>query len=242
MAHMNKQQVQEVADRLGIDISGMSWPDMQKAVKAAQLEEQVLGFKKELQKNSAESKPVSVAVPAKAVRKDRKRNPLDQFRTKEILISPEIRPNDDAGRFKYDEVLGDDLEVEEAYYDGTTLDSRNTNSANGTYVVRGKSGKKVIAQSTIPKRNARISFRPGVDMFPVCTYLGKSGYLLTHATLPNVKATLRQSGYWEEYKERFKEEPARWYAASKQLCCDIGLTHAVMREIEEKERERRRRG
>ena len=41
MAYRNREMTEAEAKRLGIDISGMSWPEMQKAVKEGLLREQV---------------------------------------------------------------------------------------------------------------------------------------------------------------------------------------------------------
>ena len=51
-----------------------------------------------------------------------------------------------------------------------------------------------------------------------------------------------QSGYYNEYKDLFKDKPNVWYAAGKQLVCDPHLVHRVLREIEEKEQQKLKEG
>lgn len=225
MVFLSKEESLKLAAELGIDTEGLSWPELQKAISEGQ--------KKSSGPKAGEE--VVVTKPAKTKTVEPKPS-ISDYKGKTILISPEIRATR-YQRFKYDEELDDDLEIEEAMYDGTTLDQRNTDNASGTYIVRGKTGKKVVAQSTLPKINAAITFRPDHDMFRVLTYEGKSGYQYTH-----VKQVLRQSGYWEDYKRYFQDEPNIWYAAGKQLCCDIGVVHHVMKEIEKRERQKREHG
>lgn len=244
MPFISKDEAMAYAAKHDLDISGLTWPQVQKVISE---------HKKKIEKETKpaskvfvdptrfntvhSSDPVQINKQAKVKQKQIEPS-LDQFKGKTILISPEIRPQKNQ-RFKYEEVIGDELEVEEANYNGMTLEARNTNEAHGTYVVKGKTGRKVTALSTIPKENAGITFRPDIDMFPVVTFEGKSGYLLTHSRLPNVKATLKESGYWEDYRERFSEAPNVWYAAGKQLVCDISMVHHVMNEIERRERNKR---
>lgn len=228
MPFISKAEAEAYAKEHNLDIEGLSWPEVQSVIS------------KHKKANVNDRNPGAWVPQNKAanIKKVPVQPTLDQFNGKTILISPEIRPQKNQ-RFKYDEVIGDEIEVEEANYNGMTLDSRNTNEAHGTYVIKGKTGRKVTALSTIPKENAGITFRPDTDLFPVVTFNGKSGYLLTHSRLPNVKATLKESGYWEEYREKFSEAPNVWYAAGKQLVCDIGLVHYIINEIERKERNKR---
>lgn len=164
---------------------------------------------------------------------------MERVRGKKLIICPEMAATS-IQLFGYEEELGDDLIVEEATFDiSNTGLSASKNLANGTFNVTGKTGKKVVAQSGMPKEGCEISFRPDIDWFPVCTFQNRSGYLWTHHRLPNVKHALMASGYYEDYRDRFKDEPFIWHSGGKLLACDINLVHSVMREIEHKARDQK---
>ncbi len=168
---------------------------------------------------------------------------LRRFRNTMILVSPEIVPNAKRALL-YDEELGDELILEEhslkeEFEKGQNiLDGYNDGRRSTTYRIKGKTGRKVVGQSMCPKREAQIAFRPAYDLFPVARYNSRYGYLWTHHRLPNVKSTLMQSGYYEQFKNRFFKDTVMEYCANL-LIVDIQTTHAVFKEIEEIERKKR---
>lgn len=211
------------AKRLGIDISGMSWPEMQKAVKEGLLREQV---------SEPKPKPVKESKPKKMSNGQ----VLAACKGQVLEIAPELRP--DKNRvIKYDEVIGDDLEIEEKTFTaGHTPDSMFTASRDyttGTFRVKGKTGRKVVAQSGIPKANVKITYRVGVDWFPVCEFQGKRGYLFHHAKFPNFKQALIDSGYYSDYKQYIEDKKMTFYLLNIK-CIDINAAHTIMREIEKR--------
>lgn len=247
---MDKATVLAEAERLGVDVEGLSWPKMQSKVMAAQRNEQdvckvVLNpqsvmteeeydnlkeVAKEQGLDERPGDPVWVHVPV---------DPMDEMRGKTLTICPEMAPTA-TQLFGYDEVLGDEIIVEEVVHEIEKTEFRAGKSeVNGTYRVMGKTGKKVVAQTALPKEGSGIHFRPDVDLVPTTTFQGRTGYLWTHHSLPNIKQLLIESGYYEDYRHRFKDEPFVWHSAGKILACDINLVHSIFREIERKERDRR---
>jgi hypothetical protein len=225
MAWMNKETVLAEAERLGIDLTDLTWPQMQKAVIDAKKAEG--GDLIEI-----------IEVEQEGSRVKKETDSLSRYRGKTVLISPEIKPTT-VQLIKYDEELGNDIEIDDSYkVTSEQLNAVSQDLVTGTYRIKGTKDRKVIAQSTIPKQNSQITFRPDIDLVPVSTFNGRSGYLFTHQRLPNIKALLLESGYYNEYKNQFVEEPNVWYSAGKILCCDINLTHHIFREIERKAVER----
>lgn len=230
---MNKEDLYANAKRLGINVDGLSWPQKQKAVLEA-LDLEAAG--KKISEQSMEE--ILEVIPGNEVVvhvETEDPDLMDLMRGKKIIICPEMAQTTKQ-YFGYDEVLEDDLEVEEINYnllDGSIPDA----GASSTFKVIGKTGKKVIAKSALPKEGCEISFRPDVDWFPVCTFQHRSGYLWTHQRLPNVKNALIQSGYYQEFRNRFEDEPYIWHSGGKLLACDINLVHSIMKEIERRERD-----
>lgn len=219
MAYRSKEDTINEARRLGIDVSGMSWPEMQKVVGQALKREELGEISKTVKT------PNSIRPEIKA---------LDAYRDKTILIAPELAP--DANRIiRYEEEIGDDLDIEEKSFmgrEGGGIEyTAGRDYTTGTYKVKGKTGRKVKAECSIPKENAQIIFRPGIDMFPVVTFRGTSGYLLTHHRLPNFKAALKQSGFYEDYKSMLKDPPNVFYLTGL-LCVDPHVAHNIMNDIE----------
>lgn len=247
MAYRNKEDCLKEAERLGIDAGSMSWPELQKEVSNA--------LKLEELRHSAPIEP-KASLP-KEPKKDRKKdsdgNRIRDYYGKTILISPELSP-ERYRRVKYDEVLGPDYDVTERHFDinseGRVFDTAGGSAEHnnkvdqyhdyttGTYRLKEHKDRKVTAMASAPKENSGMIFRPGIDYAVVVNWEGRSGYLWQHMTLPNIKALLIESGYYNEYKHLFKDNNM-WYAAGKQLVCDPHLVHRVFREIEEKEAKKR---
>ena len=227
MAYRNKADTIKEAERLGIDVTGMDWPTMQKVVGDA--------LKKE-----------ELGMPAKKIEAsdaDRiQREMMKPYLGKVVRISPEMRP--DANRIiRYLEELDDELDVEEKSFSAgdksnDELYNMHRDYTTGTYIVKGKTGRKVIAESSLPKENAQMIFRPAQDMFPVVTFQGRTGYLFKHHRFPNFRRALIESGYYEDYKDQLTDEPNVFYLTGL-LCVDVGVAHAIMNDIERRERAKR---
>lgn len=225
MAYRSKEDTIREANRLGIDISGMSWPEMQKVVGQALKRE-------ELDETSNRAK------------KDTHVNEnIKPYIGKTILMAPEMKA--DANRIIRSKItLGDDINIEEKSFmgmegKGGIQYGAERDYATGTYWVKGKTGRKVEGEESLPKENARIIFRPGIDYFPVVTFRGRNGYLLTHQRLPNFKAVLMESGFYEDYKDKLQDEPNVFYLTGL-LCVEPSIAHAIMRDIERRVAQRRK--
>lgn len=232
MGYRNKEDCLAEAMRLGIeDAESLTWPQLQKAVKNALIKEEIDGGPSMKKKS----------IPK--MRNDRKLTPMEAAELKvemargtKFTLIPELAPNATRA-IHYDEELGDDLIVEEKYYDIRNLDQEigDRDRASGTYIIKGKTGRKVVAESALPKENPGWEFTVGEDLVPVVTWGNKRGYRWIY-----VKKLLMDSGYYHQFKNRFKQ-PYIWYAAGI-LVCDIGLTNSVFREIMELEQTKRMRG
>lgn len=232
MGYRNKDECLKEAARLGIEgAESMSWAQLQKEVKQALLLESIDQDDQKPKKIRSKKQNRTKLTPMQAA--EMKANMAKG--TKFTLI-PELAP--DATRaIHYDEELGDDLIVEEKYYDIRNLDNEvgDNNIASGTYAIKGKTGRKVVAESALPKENPGWEFTVGQDLVPVVTWGNKRGYRWIY-----VKKLLMDSGYYHQFKNRFKQ-PYIWYAAGI-LVCDIGLTESVFREIMDLEKTKRMRG
>lgn len=262
---MNKETVASEAERLGVDLTGLTWQHQLKAILEAQTAEKEaenLAIKKQIDLHNMVQKagkelsedeiktilfnedvddpfvPVIEVGKEVYIHVDNPEDPMEQMRGKILMIAPEMAPTTNQ-LFGYEEELGDEIVVEEVVHDVDAAYKASKDLVTGTYHVTGKTGKKVIAHSALPKQGAGITFRPDVDRVPVVTFHGRSGYLWTHHRLPNIKQLLIESGYYEDYRNRFKDEPFIWHAAGKLLVCDRNLAESVLRDIERKAREER---
>lgn len=216
------------AKRLGVDISGLSWPEMQKVVKEA-LERERLGVNPD-RGNTVDTD--GDPVPKK--RKRKKIDPLDasNYKFEETVLAPELFP--DANRIiRYEEELGDEVEIEEKSFMGMEGQGRinygmSRDYATGTYRIKGKTGRKVKAEASIPKENAGRTFDANKDWFEVVEFQGRRGYRFSQ-----FKAALRKTGYYEDYKKELCKEPNVFYLTGI-LCVSIPVAHHIMGEIEER--------
>lgn len=259
MAYRNKEACIQEAERLGIDVSGMDWPTLQRtvsnALKAEELGIPVTQDKIDLVDDVREA--VQEAVHEREVEEPIKRinDPLLPYMNKTILMAPELAPE----RYrlvKYDEDLGPELEVVERTFDinretdqvydvsGGEVSHENQidtyhDYTTGTYRIKERSERRVKGMASVPKENPMLSFRPGIDWATVVTFKGKSGYLWKHFRYPNVSDLLKQAGdqYYQKYRKLFKDQPNVWYACGH-LVCDPYLVHQVLREIEEDAKDR----
>ena len=237
MAYRKKEDCLREAERLGIDTTGMDWPTLQKTISTALKAEE---FGIEMTTDYSDS-PVVTEQPE---------DPLIPYLDKQILMSPELAPE----RYrlvKYDEDLGNEIEVEERVFDinretdqvydvsGGEVPHENQidtyhDYTTGTYRIKERSERRVKGMASVPKENPMLSFRPGIDWATVVTFKGKSGYLWKHWRYPNVSALLKAAGdeYYQKYRKVFKDQPNVWYACGH-LVCDPYLVHRVLKEIEE---------
>lgn len=249
MAYRNKEDCLKEAERLGLDVSGMSWSELQKAVSDA-LKREELGVSPRVLEDIPE-KVGDMSVPNSEIFVDKRvDDPLMPYLDKMILMSPELLPE----RYrlvKYDEDLGPEMEVVERTFDinretdqvydvsGGEVPHENQidtyhDYTTGTYRIKERSERRVKGMASVPKENPMLSFRPGVDWATVVTFKGKSGYLWKHWRYPNVSALLKAAGdeYYQKYRKVFKDQPNVWYACGH-LVCDPYLVHRVLKEIEE---------
>ena len=260
MAFISKELLLSEAERLGIDLTGMSWHEQQKVVQEAMKADEPVNDKPELVGKDVESTYVDEIAELKAeiARLKAEAGEPEASKGKEeveinlprqrIILAPQIQPTN-IQLIKYDEELGQDIDVEEVYYDVSEHSRVATakDMSTGTYRIKGTKNRKVVAQSTIPKQNAGVDFEWWEDDFVVITdpSTGKKGYPWTHQSYHNVKQLLMDTGYYFEYKDLFKAalHPENvWYSAGKMLVCDINMVRNVMREIEMKEQQKARLG
>ena len=267
---MNKETLEAEAQRLGVDLTGLTWPQKQKAVMAAQDNETATdeefdtavraalyeltgneGFAPKEEPDQDENTDLtqffedepeeigSPVIPGEPVLIRGKYDPMADLRGKTVMICPEMARTP-IQLFGYDEVLEDEVTVEEVVHNIDSLKFRaGQDTINGTYNIIGKTGKKVVARTALPKEGAGIYYTFDKDLVPRVIFEGREGYLWTHQRLANIKQLLIDSGYYQKYKDRFVDEPFIWHAAGKLLVCDIGLVHSIFDEIEAIEEEKR---
>lgn len=226
MAFISKEELTSEAKRLGINLDDYeSWSDKQKAVFAAQTAEQ-----------SQNIEPKKSKTKTSNAKQKATENLKKNFKDGKVRISNEIM----AMKYqvcKYDEEVGPDVEIEEVSANPDMIKIKDGNGvASSTYSIKRKSGKRVIAQSTLPTENVGLTFDSARDLVPVAEYGGRRGYLWTHPIYAGIKDLLIESGYYEKYKERFDgvRYPSNiWYAGTKFVVCSIPLVHYIFTEIED---------
>lgn len=231
MAFMKKEELLAEAERLGIDISTMKYQDQVAAVAKAQRDEQQEG--EDIQVKKVQEKP-------KRSVEQRGQELLDEYeriKNNRIIIAPAIRPESANVLFKYEEDLGDDMEVEEVYLGLETLGSPQGDvNRDATYRTR-KTGKKAYAMSSFPKENAGIDYRPA-DWLPTITdpVSGKTGYQWKKY----VKPLLQKSGFYQDYADYFdyRKNPNNIYYISGWCCVRKDLIDWIFNDINRKIAER----
>lgn len=250
---MDKETLEREAERLHVDLEGLKWPQKQQAVFAAQTREkngeeigepEAGGMRpqepgsffssdagEDMRVGDTDGDYMPTAQKPVHIHVDVPFDPMADMRGKRVLICPEMAetPNQ---LFGYDEELDEEIVVEEVRHDVDSAYKAGKDLVTGTYTVKEKTGRKVVAHTALPKEGCGVEFYPDRDWVPVVTHKGRRGYLWTHHRLPNIKQLLIESGYYEDYRHRFKDEPFVWHASGKLLCCDINLANSVLREIE----------
>lgn len=200
---------------------------------------EIARLKAELEKAKAEQ-----PVPQVPVVFDKGKNipqpTIEDYENVVLIASPEQRPTQ-YQKNKWYENVGTQKDTEEISFDvgkQSPFHDRESGTRNATYRITD-TGRKVEAESTMPKYSALITYRPTRDMCAVAEYGGHRGYLWTHQRLPNIRALLEQMGAYEEFKEEWQKQPGRMFYLAGLLCCDISFTDSMMQRIQ---RELRKRG
>lgn len=227
MAFISKEEMESEADRLGIDLSQYkTWAEKQKAVFKAQADEQA-----------------NIYSPGPKGKNTNEPDVLKGFVDGKVLISNEIKAMKYQAH-KFDEDIGTDMNVEEAHIGIDMLDPNGAGSKSGTYVIKGNSNRRMVAQTSLPTENIKITFDSARDIAPVCEYDGRRGYIWWHPTFFGIQNLLMESGYYEKYKDFFngtKHPENIWYMGTKFLACSIPFVHYIFQEIEDDAAERMRR-
>lgn len=243
MAFINKQELHKFASIYDIDLNGKSWQEQQKIVQA-ELREHGFSVAKDGTVIDAADEDIeseelvvheenTVAEPSEAEAKEALKVVLDQ----EIEIAPYI-PWTKTQLIKYDEDLGERNDVEEVYFDinSRVRSAGERDMATSTYRVKGTK-RKVVAQSSLPKTNAGVKYRPSKDLVPVIYDNKHEGYVWNNSSFPNIKGLMLASGYYEEFKDYFdsKKNPQNiFYVAGKMLAVSKPVAEHVFRLIEER--------
>lgn len=217
MARLNKQTALEHAERLGLDVEGLTWPELNSLVTKA--------LKDEAEEDKEVPQPPKEEPKQEKVRRVR-------LADETLWMHPELAPTA-TQQYKYKEDLGYDIDLEEVSFEPGKFAS---NSMSGTYRIKGESTRKVEAVTGLPKENVGMIYNALRDPVPIVTWKGQQGYLYRHHRLPCVKRLLESTGYFEEYAHLFtaKHPENVWYAGGKVMACRIGLVKHIMREIQRK--------
>ena len=260
MGYRNKEDCMREAERLGIDVTGLSWAQLQRVVSDALRMEEHVGSDARAAFEAVQERPA--VEPAKPERRraqvDEDEEALRKFYGQNIVIAPELAP-ERYRLIKYDEDLGNEVELVERKFDinpetGAVYDMAGGSAEHnhqideyhdyttGTYRIKNRSDRRVIGMASVPKEEAGLSFRPGIDVATVVTFKGRSGYLWKHpnSNYITVSGILRSAGdqYFQKYRKVFKDPPNVWYSCGH-LVCDPYLVHKVMKEIETDAKEQR---
>lgn len=210
------------------------------AMKAAKEKDaEIARLKSELEKAKAEQ-PVPQVPVVFEKGKNIPQPTIEDYENVVLIASPEQRPTQ-YQKNKWYENVGMQKDTEEISFDvgkQSPFHDRESGTRNATYRITD-TGRKVEAESTMPKYSALITYRPTRDMCAVAEYGGHRGYLWTHQRLPNIRALLEQMGAYEEFKEEWQKQPGRMFYLAGLLCCDISFTDSMMQRIQ---RELRKRG
>lgn len=273
MAFLSKEGVERYANMAHLDLTGLTWPQKQKAISehskrmgypdpAAYLRtlegpasdagepvaekepEKPVTMKRDdpdldaelarLKRELAEAKAVVPQVPVVFERGRAHVEPsIEDYENAVLIASPEQRPTQ-FQRGKYYENVGTEKITTDILF-GVGRDTPFGRDEDGvrtaTYKVEN-GNRPVMAESTMPKYSALLTYRPTKDLVAVAEYGGHRGYLWTHQRLPNVKALLDMMGVYDEYKDQWKKGTGRQFYLGGLLCCDISFTESMIRRIQ----------
>ena len=238
MPFMKKQDMLAAAEALGVNLEGLSWPEQQKAVQDA-LAKNEKDYAFETPKPKPYTPNQKQDMTKEQFLEDYKKKMLESYeQAKPVRICAEIKPMRNA-LFKYDEDLGEGVEVEDvSFLNGMpNLDQRERVSS--TYVVKGRTGRKVFATSTLPRENVMIYQDPHKHWLApiVRDFQGRDGYIWSHPKYGGIKRLLIDSGYFEDYRDLFRGDlhPANiWMAGGKFFAVNMQLCERIFKEIERK--------
>lgn len=241
MPMMKKEELEAQARRLGIEFpEGMRYASKNKLVIEAMKREQLDAPDKDAEIARLKAEVAQLRQQANDA-EHKKLQPEAEPKESEIpkgrvILAPEMKPTK-YQLLKYEEELGQEVYVENVSWrdDRGGIREFEKDTQTGTFRIKGKSGRRVVAQSTAPKENAGVSYNPETDLVPVVSWRGKRGYIWTHQHYPNIKELLMTCGKYHDYEELFDSQvhPDNiWYAAGKMLVCSISTVHKIFDEIE----------
>lgn len=258
---LSKENIGLEADRLGVSLDGLSWPEQQKAIAEARRaerekmaaaaepepqpeperespvaddgrEEEIARLRREL----AEAREQAKAVPQVPVVCELGKNvvepTIEDYDRVVLIASPEQRPTPQQPG-KYYEEVGTQKITTERSLDVGKLSPFGPNES-GTKVVDydvKDTGRPVNAESTMPKYSCLLTYRPTRDLCAVAEFQGHRGYLWTHQRLPNVKSLLQQMGVYEEFHELWDKRHGAKFYLGGLICVDINFTDETMQRI-----------
>ena len=229
MPFMPKEEMLAAAERLGVDLSGLSWSEQQKAVQEALAKEDSF-------LDSPEPKPK----PTKKESKNELHQKMaDSIKgSKPVLLAEQYNPVRNQ-IIKYAEYLGDEVRTKNVSYLTDGVPEGLNGGQSMSYIVQGKTGRKAYALSTIPQMNVRITYDPNKHWYaPIMTdYNGRQGYVWKHPMYRGIKPLLIESGYYDDYADQFdgvKHPRNIWCAGGKIWAVDIPLVERIFREVERK--------
>lgn len=269
---LSKETIGLEAERLGVSLEGLSWPEQQKAIAEARRaekdkmataaepepqpeperespvaddvrEEEIARLKREL----AEAREQAKAVPQVPVVCELGKNvvepTIEDYDRVVLIASPEQRPTIHQPG-KYYEEVGTQKITTERSLDVGKLSPFGPNES-GTKVVDydvKDTGRPVNAESTMPKYSCLLTYRPTRDLCAVAEFQGHRGYLWTHQRLPNVKSLLQQMGVYEEFHELWDKRHGAKFYLGGLICVDIDFTDETMQRIAKELRRRAKAG
>ena len=269
---LSKENIGLEADRLGVSLDGLSWPEQQKAIAEARRaerekmaaaaepepqpeperespiaddgrEEEIVRLRREL----AEAREQAKAVPQVPVVCELGKNvvepTIEDYDRVVLIASPEQRPTPQQPG-KYYEEVGTQKITTERSLDVGKLSPFGPNES-GTKVVDydvKDTGRPVNAESTMPKYSCLLTYRPTRDLCAVAEFQGHRGYLWTHQRLPNVKSLLQQMGVYEEFHELWDKRHGAKFYLGGLICVDISFTDETMQRIASELRRRAKAG
>jgi len=256
MAFLNKQQTEEYAREHGLDLTGLTWQQKQKAIsdhmksiepdepepvkaEASDADAEIARLKAELEEAKARAKAVPQVPVIFDKGKAEVQPTIEDYENAVLIASPEQRPTQYQRR-KWYETMGTNKETREVSL-GVGSDSPFRGNEGGTreatYEVKD-TGHIIQSESTMPKYSCMLTYRPTKDLCAVAEYGGRRGYLWTHQRLPNVAAMLRQMGAYEEFKHFWNDQAGHKFYLGGLLCCDISFTEYMFEHIQRELRER----
>lgn len=256
---MTKDEILAEAERLGINIEGLSWQQQQKVVaearkadghtkspreekQEADKEAEIAELKRQLAaaKEQAKHIPIPQTPVVFELGKNQVEPTIEDYDRAILIASPEQRPTS-FQRNKWYESVGTEKITEDIYFGvgkQTPFENDEGGTKNATYKIT-ETGRPVTAESTMPKYSCLLTYRPTKDLCAIAKYGGRRGYLWTHQRLPNVRGLLRMMGVYEEYKQLWLQHgTGRIFYLGGLLCVDIQFTNEAFERIKRELRER----